>query len=133
MSRIVGLRARDGPFTATFTTMQPLYDYISVSLDPFLPLPGNVSALWPHSVIQAYNITCTSYNLAIKLLDQDDCSSLQLSMLAHRLKEDIFPIFAALSGEVDDEEWGKGCALLLGAAIVRLLAAAENLKDSECV
>lgn len=112
--------------------MEPLYNYLAIPLDPFDPLPG-IERLYPHSVSQAYSLVRSAYNLAIKLLDQEDCSALQLSMLAYRIKDSVLPMYADLAAEIGDGEWGQSCALKLGAATMRLLAAAEDLRESEYV
>ncbi|VDC00796.1 unnamed protein product [Peniophora sp. CBMAI 1063] len=109
-------------------TAEPNYRSIKLSAFPELPSDEKLS----NNTYRAYDLVKGSYSLAVRLLNQDDASALQLRMLAHRLKDDTWPLLAALSDDLDNEEWTEAAALRLGGAIVQLRLAGDQKQGSEC-
>jgi hypothetical protein len=92
---------------------------------PALPSPGPPT----HNIQQAYHIISETFNHSLVLLCQDDNDPLRIQFHINRLRQQIFPLYIALSTEGIPLEWLTHGAHLLGELLVGLEAAVKSAED----
>ncbi|VDB89332.1 unnamed protein product [Peniophora sp. CBMAI 1063] len=105
---------------------EPVWDLRDL---PDLPAASELG--WSGSIQTAHHLIASTFQLAIKLLRQEDSTTVQLRMLSQRLAEDIVPLLMALVDEIGSHEWAEGCAHAIGGVVLRLKDAADRVQKIE--